>query len=163
MISKIYKIVNDINNKVYVGKTTNTIEERFKQHIQDSTKRECERRPLYNAINKYGASHFSIHLIEECDCSIENEREQYWIGYYKGYEEGYNATRGGDGKCIYDYDVIKELLEQKISPKDIAKQIGCCIDVVYKVAKINNISLKKSVNALSKEMLSNRVKVKQYS
>lgn len=163
MISKIYKIVNDINDKVYVGKTTNTIEERFKQHIEDSTKRECEHRPLYNAINKYGASHFSIHLIEECDSSIENEREQYWIGYYKGYEEGYNATRGGDGKCLYDYDIIKELLEQKISSKDIAKQIGCCIDVVYKVAKINNIPLKKSVNALSKEMLSNRVKVKQYS
>ena len=29
-MSKIYKIVNDINDKVYVGKTTSTIENRFK-------------------------------------------------------------------------------------------------------------------------------------
>ena len=26
----IYKIVNDINGKIYIGKTSNTVEERFK-------------------------------------------------------------------------------------------------------------------------------------
>lgn len=107
MITRIYKIVNDINEKVYVGKTSNTVEERFKQHINDSTKRKYEQRPLYNAINKYGAEHFSIHLIEECDISIENEREQYWIGYYKGYEEGYNATRGGEGKIFMTMTLLR--------------------------------------------------------
>jgi hypothetical protein len=33
---KIYKITNKINKKVYVGKTTKTIEERFKKHIQNA-------------------------------------------------------------------------------------------------------------------------------
>lgn len=163
MITRIYKIINDINEKVYVGKTSNTIEERFKQHINDSTKREYEQRPLYNAINKYGAEHFSIYLIEECDSSVENEREQYWIGYYKGYEEGYNATRGGEGKNLYDYDLIKNLLEQEISSKEISEKVGCCIDIVYKVAKINNINLKKVDNELKQEMISSKVKVAQYS
>ena len=163
MITRIYKIVNDINEKVYVGKTSNTVEERFKQHINDSTKRKYEQRPLYNAINKYGAEHFSIHLIEECDISIENEREQYWIGYYKGYEEGYNATRGGEGKNLYDYDIIKNLLEQEVSSKEISEKVGCCIEVVYKVAKINNINLKKVNNELQQEMISSKVRVAQYS
>ena len=67
MKSRIYKIVNDVNSKVYVGKTTFTLEKRFKEHLSDATKRVEEQRPLYNAINKYGAEHFSIVLIEECD------------------------------------------------------------------------------------------------
>ena len=30
----IYKITNDINNKVYIGKTIKTVEERFRQHLK---------------------------------------------------------------------------------------------------------------------------------
>lgn len=40
MVSKIYKIVNDVNDKVYIGKTTNDLEIRFKQHLNDATRRE---------------------------------------------------------------------------------------------------------------------------
>ena len=63
-------------------------------------------RPLYNAFNKYGIEHFSIHLIEECDENILGEREKYWIKYYNSKENGYNATLGGDGSTLYDYDEI---------------------------------------------------------
>jgi predicted GIY-YIG superfamily endonuclease len=35
----IYKIVNDINNKVYIGKTEFSIEKRFSEHCKDSVKR----------------------------------------------------------------------------------------------------------------------------
>lgn len=51
-MSKIYKIINDINDKVYIGKTKLSIEKRFKQHYEDSKKRNKENRPLYKAINK---------------------------------------------------------------------------------------------------------------
>ena len=30
----IYKIYNDINDKVYIGQTSSTLEERFKQHLK---------------------------------------------------------------------------------------------------------------------------------
>ena len=76
-MSKIYKIVNDINDKVYVGKTEQALDKRFAEHCNDSTKREKENRPLYSAMRKYGVSHFSIELIEECDISETSLREQY--------------------------------------------------------------------------------------
>jgi group I intron endonuclease len=157
MTSKIYKIVNDINDKVYVGKTTLELNARFRQHLTDATRRSEEKRPLYNAINLYGKEHFSIELIEECDWAIESEREQYWIGYYKGYEDGYNATRGGDGKILYDYSLIEEYLKQGKTTKEIVNLLGCCVDVVYKVSKQTNIPLNPD-NLLEK----NKIAVSQY-
>ena len=160
-MSKIYKIINDINDKVYVGKTTSTIENRFKEHCADRNRREMENRPLYRAMNKHGVEHFSIHLIEECPNDQENERESYWIGYYKGYEEGYNATRGGEGKCLYDHEKIFELLQQGKNSKEISAIIGCSSDVVYEVAKANNFSISYQ-NEYAKQLEQSKKRVAQY-
>jgi group I intron endonuclease len=54
----IYVIKNDINDKVYVGKTTLKIQERFKEHLRDYKKTLKEHRPLYSAMKKYGEEHF---------------------------------------------------------------------------------------------------------
>ena len=103
MNGKIYIIKNDLNNKVYIGKTLlPSINDRFKEHLKDAPRRNFEKRPLYRAINKYGADHFYIVLLEECDISILSEREIYWINYYSSYSKGYNATIGGDGKPLYE-------------------------------------------------------------
>lgn len=118
-MSKIYKIINDINEKVYVGKTDNSLERRFYEHCRDSERVKEEKRPLYNAMRKYGTEHFSIHLIEECDASVSSLREQYWIGYYKSYTEGYNATLGGDGKAYIDRQEIVDLWNCGKSLKEI--------------------------------------------
>lgn len=73
----IYVITNDINGKQYVGKTNNTIEKRFQEHIRDSKRRKCEKRPLYSAMNKYGIEHFSIAILEECSAEESAIREIY--------------------------------------------------------------------------------------
>ena len=70
-------------------------------------------------MRKYGTEHFSIHLIEECDTSVSSLREQYWIGYYKSYTEGYNATLGGDGKAYIDRQEIVDLWNSGKSLKEI--------------------------------------------
>ena len=41
-MSKIYKIINDVNNKIYIGKTRATLERRFKEHCSDRTRRDTE-------------------------------------------------------------------------------------------------------------------------
>ena len=102
----IYKITNDINDKVYIGKTEFDIEKRFQEHCRDALKDRNEKRPLYNAMNKYGIEHFKIEEIEQCN-DIEN-REKYWIEYYDSYNNGYNATLGGDGKTLINYDLVVE-------------------------------------------------------
>lgn len=72
----IYKIINDINNKIYIGKTEFNIEKRFQEHIYDSQKK-YQHRPLYDAINKYGIEHFKIEQVEECVSQQLNDREKY--------------------------------------------------------------------------------------
>lgn len=131
----IYKITNDINDKIYVGKTEFSIEKRFKEHCKDAFKETKEKRPLYSAMRKYGIEHFHIELIEECN--NPEEREVFWIGYYRGYEDGYNATYGGDGKRLYDHEQILQMLKEQPYPK----QIGCCVDIIYNIAKQNNIKV----------------------
>ena len=56
----IYKITNVLNGKMYIGKTSSTIEERWKEHRHDATRKSKEYRPLYSAIQKYGADNFII-------------------------------------------------------------------------------------------------------
>ena len=63
----IYQITNNINGKIYVGKTVkNNIQERWEEHLKDYKKPRCEKRPLYDAMNKYGSENFSIKELEEC-------------------------------------------------------------------------------------------------
>ena len=148
ILAYIYKISNDINNKVYIGKTSHsTIEERFKEHIADSKKQHIEKRPLYKAMNKYGVEHFTIEQIEYCENDeIASIREQYWINFYKsfiGFEKcnGYNATLGGDSRRIYNYDEIVEIYLLKKSIKDTANFIGCDERTVSQACKEKGIKL----------------------
>lgn len=149
----IYKISNDVNNKVYIGKTCKTVESRFKEHLRDYQKRDEENRPLYRAMKKYGVEHFSVEEIDNC---LDNQlvaREQYWIGYFDSYNNGYNATLGGDGKILYDHDLILQKLQQNISPQSISQELECCIDIIYDIAKSHNINIKQmAINTLKKSI-----------
>lgn len=105
----IYVITNDVNGKPYVGKTNFSLERRFREHIADSKRERCNKRPLYSAMNKYGVEHFHIEQLEECSADDSAEREEYWITKLSTYgHTGYNATRGGDSKNIM---IIKKLLK----------------------------------------------------
>ena len=156
----IYKITCDINNKVYIGKTNLSIEERFQRHKLDSRKEHIEIRPLYRAMNKYGLEHFSIEKIEECKPEEASEREQYWIDFYNGYEEGYNATKGGDGKLLFDHKAISEQLYKTPYGKEVAEQFGCSKKLVYQIAKQNNIQLK---NRGQEKLLKSSKSIAQYT
>lgn len=120
----IYKIINNINDKIYIGKTLDTIEHRWTRHLSDMNKRAYEKRPLYNAMRKYGSNHFRIEEIECCKEDIVNERECYWIEYYNSFKHGYNATKGGDGKAYTDVELIIKLWNEGKNNKEIQKITG---------------------------------------
>lgn len=127
----IYQITNDINGKIYVGKTEFSIEKRFKEHCKDAFRDKNEKRPLYSAMRKYGIEHFHVELIEETD--NPEEREVYWIEQKHSFKNGYNATLGGDGKRYCDYDLIYSLYNEGLNIKEVAKILNYSPDTCSKV------------------------------
>lgn len=135
----IYKFINKVNGKVYVGKTTN-FTERIKKHYRRFLSGEQSNLALYRALKKYGWENFSIEKIEECSEEKLNERECYWIEYYDSYFNGYNETRGGDGSTLYDYKKIVELWEQGNLMSEIQGILGCSKGVVQRA--LNSYKIK---------------------
>lgn len=129
----IYQIINDINDKIYIGKTEFSIEKRFKEHCQDAFRERNEKRPLYSAMRKYGVEHFYIELIEETD--KPEERERYWIEQKRSFKNGYNATLGGDGKRYIDYDLVITTYRKIQNASKTAEMLGICKDSVIKILK----------------------------
>ena len=133
----IYQITNDINGKIYIGKTEFSIEKRFKEHCQDAFRDRNEKRPLYAAMRKYGVEHFHIELIEETD--NPEEREVFWIENKRSFKNGYNATVGGDGKKYIDYDLVISSYKEIKSITDTAKALNISADSVSNILHQNNI------------------------
>ena len=102
MKGNLYLITNKINDKVYVGKTYHSIEERFKQHIRESRKDRSVGRDLYDAMRYFGVENFQIQLLGVFEESILEEKEMEYIKKYDSYKNGYNQTLGGDGKRYID-------------------------------------------------------------
>lgn len=145
MTGFIYKITNKLNGKIYIGKTLSTIEERWKIHIRDSKKEKIKNRPLYKAINKYGIESFAVEEVEECDYKILSDREIYWIKFFNSYNSGYNATLGGDGKVLYNYEEILEKFQNGMLVKEIAEYFECSQDVVTNCLKREGIDSHKNL------------------
>lgn len=99
-IGVIYKITNTQNSKIYIGKTTSTIQKRFYAHVYDSLKNVDNHSHLHNAIRKDGKENFTIEIIDQAN-SIEelNEKEIYWISKFNSQDPdiGYNIAKGGEG------------------------------------------------------------------
>lgn len=78
--AKIYKLVNKVDDAVYVGSTCITLEERLQWHIQVSLERPSVK--VYQHLNAIGWEHVTIALIEECPCTrydVLLQREDYWM------------------------------------------------------------------------------------
>ena len=103
----IYKIENNINHKIYIGKTEHINPlKRWAEHKADSKNPQRNHRALYRAMNKYGIENFTFTILEETE--NPEEREIYYIQFYDSYHFGHNETLGGDGRKYL------ELLEQEI-------------------------------------------------
>ena len=102
-------------------------------------------------MNKYGIEHFQIEQIEEVPDNQVAEREQYWISYYDSYHKGYNATRGGEGKLLYDYDLIVKTYKQYNNIKETAKALGISTDTVHDALTIKNCPIKSSSEILKEK------------
>lgn len=110
IIYTIYKIVNKINGKVYIGFSVN-FEKRMMDH-QHAAK--TEKNKFYNAIRKYGWDNFVSEIIYQSKDGqfTLNVMENYFIVEYDSYNNGYNSTLGGEGIIGYKHS---QQTKQKLS------------------------------------------------
>lgn len=137
----IYQITNNINKKIYIGKSKN-IKERWQEHIRESYISEDlwkqnyrhVQTPIHKAIRKYGKENFSFEILEECLEEELNNKEKCWIALKNSTNKniGYNISRGGDGYSLgfgesapgakitqEDCNFIKEKLKERLTYREI--------------------------------------------
>jgi group I intron endonuclease len=81
---KIYRLVNSVDNEVYVGSTCLSLAKRLYAHKQKA-KQDIERR-VYKHLNEIGFENVSIVLVEEFPCENKMQlerRERHWIDELK--------------------------------------------------------------------------------
>jgi group I intron endonuclease len=96
-ICGIYKITNSVNNKIYIGSSTN-IYYRLRRHKSDLLNQQHKNPYLQNAYNKYGKTCFKVDIIETCSIDQIFVREQYYI-------DNLNP----------DYNIRRDVIANKIS------------------------------------------------
>lgn len=96
----IYKITNNINEKFYIGFTSQKNPKwRFNQHLSTARSKKKNNQPIIRAIRKYGEENFSFESILEGDKKILlNVEEPRLIEKLK---PEYNSTFGGEGILGY--------------------------------------------------------------
>ena len=95
----IYCATNVVNAKKYVGKTVQTLEERWDAHTKFAhTDRGWD---IYfcRAIRKYGPGSFVLSVLETVPDDELNKAERKWIKELNtsDHSVGYNSTEGGEG------------------------------------------------------------------
>lgn len=111
----IYKITNKINGKIYIGKTSKTIQERFESHCKMSRKKDKRCSLIHFSMIKNGIDNFSV--IQLCNCKTDEQANKMEIFFIKQYNTmdksiGYNVSPGGDG-CDLSNPVILQKLKDK--------------------------------------------------
>lgn len=90
----VYKIVNAVNGKVYIGSAGVSLRRRNNEHYCTLRKGQHTNNHLQNSWNKYGENAFEFIILERCSPELCLIREQFWIDFYDSANEfkGYNIT-----------------------------------------------------------------------
>jgi group I intron endonuclease len=130
-----YKITNQLNQKVYIGQTINP-KYRWYQHRSYAGKENKNKQYIHRAMAKYGIENFQFEIIASCRTPEDaNETENSLIKQYdsRNKEYGYNLAPGGgvgSGKDHPSYGKkqsletiakrVSKLVGQKRTPEQIA-------------------------------------------
>lgn len=93
--SGIYKItINDYY--IYIGQSMD-VKSRWSAHLSELKRNRHRNTKLQNVFNKYFDT-IKFEVVEYCDVNMLDEREIYWIDYYRSYgsDHGLNLSIGGN-------------------------------------------------------------------
>ena len=94
----VYQLTNNINQKRYIGITTQLLYRRIAEHKLRAKKERGQKNKLYAAINKYGIENFKIEIIAECNSKEELEKKE--IELIEKHKPEYNIAPGGSVGCF---------------------------------------------------------------
>lgn len=98
--SGIYRIVNTINGKFYLG-STNNLFRRWQDHRKELRRKAHHSITLQRAWDKYGESTFVFEVIELVLPPFLLEREQYWLDKLHPYgKKGYNISQSAQSPTL---------------------------------------------------------------
>ena len=152
----IYVIRNNVNDKVYIGQTTSTLEERWDNHKKLSTRRIKQQYKLYKEMNEIGVDNFYIEKIEDnININELDEKEIYYIHKFDSFYNGLNSTKGGKGGSLIlfceDVKTIINRYNNGESAKDICKDYNISCTTIERVLKANGIKIRKDGRKLEDE------------
>jgi group I intron endonuclease len=143
----IYRIVNLLNNKCYIGQTINNFKRRYwgdgKWYKHTSSPY------LKNSAKKYGVENFRVELIEENVPTLNelNRLEEYYIKKYNCiYPNGYNFKPGGSNKN--HHNITKNKISEALAKDWIFKN-----NKTNEIVKIHNLANFCRINKLARPMM----------
>lgn len=149
--SGIYKILNKINGKLYIGSAVN-LSLRWSQHKYNLIKNKHVNPHLQRSWNKHGENNFVFLIIEEITKENLVQREQYWIDFFNssndktGYNIRLNATSNVGLKWTEHHK--KKISESKKGRKQSVEEIA--IRVAANTGKKRTQEFKEKMSLLHK-------------
>ena len=140
--SFVYRWINKLNNKEYLGSTANAKRRLLKYYDLSSLK--LANMPIYKAILKYGHSNFIFEIIEYCEPNKILDREQY---YLDNFDFEYNVLEKADS-----------ILGYKHTDETLSKMKGRTNALGYKhdletIAKLKELSTNKKHSSEAKDKM----------
>jgi len=158
----IYKITSP-TGKIYIGQTKD-----YRKRMNSYRILNCKTQfRLHNSLKKYGFANHKCEIVEEIDNILADEREQYWITYFKCYwkddNKGLNLNRGGNrpkhtqetkkklskiffgsnhikSKKIFQYNLNGEFVKEWSCIKDIERNLNIPSTLISNAAKNSGFS-----------------------
>lgn len=121
MTTGIYKIINKINGKIYIGSAVD-IETRWRRHKHDLNKNQHQNILLQRSWIKYWSVNFEFVILKICEREKLLENEQYYINNLK---PDYNLapTAGNSLGVKHSEETKKRMSEAKKRMTDKTKQL----------------------------------------
>lgn len=128
-----------------------SIEDRWKAHLKPSVHKTRGSYKIYNAMNKYGKHNFYVEALEtDIPIDILDDKEKSYIQQYDSYNNGYNSTKGGDGRVVNaqrDVEYIVNSYQNGKSTEELAKEFEIHSATIRRILRahgldISNISAK---------------------
>ena len=161
----IYKITNNINNKIYIGQSIDfATRERLHEESGFNKNSKCYNYPLYNAIRKYGIENFSIEIIDHGNSLEElNIKEIHYIQKYNSvidFGKGCNLDSGGNNESKSKFT---KALSQRGENNPSYGKFGDKSHRAVKVINLDNLNVYGSMIRCAEVEFGNKSALKQIS